>query len=392
MQTDAGAAPHTRGDGDTSLRAFAALLAVALVLHVLWWHGVVVRSPWLLVVVAAAFVLARPSSVVRLAVLLAVAAAAIVAELPALGTHLLLVLAVAATVLTHLAVTVVRGPRAGPPGGRRVPGAGELWPEVAPFLRALVVVLYVAAVLSKLNHGYLDPGTSPAAALSAKVVWFDPGLLGAWRVRPAIWGSLLVEASLPVLLLLPRTRTLGLVVGLGFHAVLALSGTVPFTALLLAFYVAFLPAGTLVAPDLARRGATGARWVVRGGAVARTHAAALAATAAALWVVVGLAGSLVPGRVTGGVLASATRVVVVVASLGALALVVARARRGREPARPAGAMPVVFRLGIAALVLCAATPYLGLRVGDAFTMYSGLRTGAASWNHLFVPEAVRILD
>ncbi|MPZ66508.1 MAG: hypothetical protein GEU83_13680 [Pseudonocardiaceae bacterium] len=47
--------------------------------------------------------------------------------------------------------------------------------------------------------------------------------------------------ALPILLAVPRTRVLGLVVGAGFHTVLALAGNVPFSALALALYVAFLP-------------------------------------------------------------------------------------------------------------------------------------------------------
>jgi hypothetical protein len=60
------------------------------------------------------------------------------------------------------------------------------------------------------------------------------------------------------------------------------------------------------------------------------------------------------------------------------------------PARAPGALRGVFALGIVALVLVAASPYLGHRAGDAFTMYSGLRTAEGSWNHLVVPEAVRV--
>lgn len=61
-------------------------------------------------------------------------------------------------------------------------------------------------------------------------------------------------------------------------------------------------------------------------------------------------------------------------------------RPGRTPGieRPAGGE------GAVALVLCAASPYVGWRAGDAFTMYSGLRTSPTAWNHVLLPPAVRV--
>lgn len=348
-------------DGDRDLLGlFAVLLAAALVLHVLWWHGPVVRSPWSAVALAAGWTAVRPTSVARLLVLLAAASVAIVLELPALGTHLLLVLVLGGCTTVHVGVARLRG--------GALPEPGAVFRALRPFLRASVVVLYLAAAFAKLNTTYLDPATSPAGPLSAQVLWFAPdALAGPWHVRPAIWASLTAELALPVLLLWRRTRTAALVAGLLFHTALALAGTVPFTALVLALYVAFLPqeAASRLRP-----------WA------AAVPASALVALAVGAWLV-GAALGVAPGRTTGDLLATATRLVVAGAGLAAVALVVtpgrgAGSRGGTGRGRPVPA----FAAGLVALVLVAASPYAGHRAGDAFTMYSGLDASPDGWNHV----------
>jgi len=201
-----------------------------------------------------------------------------------------------------------------------------------------------------------------------------------------MWGSVLIEAALPVLLVLPRTRAAGLVLGTAFHLVLALAGNVPFSSLALAFYVAFLPPGLaskMRAVALARRPS----W-----AGARIWPAVLG-TLAGLWTLGGVATAAEPSSATTAV-AWGTRLVfvAVVLTAAALALDVRRAGGRRAP-------PVRLRLrlshpafaaGVVLLVLNAAAPYVGLKTESAFTMFSNLQTEAGSWNHAFIPEAVRV--
>ena len=51
--------------------------------------------------------------------------------------------------------------------------------------------------------------------------------------------------------------------------------------------------------------------------------------------------------------------------------------------------PILW-VGIVALVLNASTPYLGIKTRAAFTMFSNLRTEPGHWNHLVIPESVRV--
>jgi len=330
-------------------------------------------------VVAALWALLSPASVGRFAAMLAAEVVSVARDMPAVGSHTLLVAVAGASVLACAAPGVRRS--------GRPPRPGELFEQIAPFLRGSLLLVYAAAALAKLNTDFLDAATSCAVAMSRQVAWFDPDLLdGSWRASPAIWGTLLVEASLPVLLAVRRTRRLGLLAGVTFHAVLALAGNVPFSALALAFYVAFLPRDTparlrrltaAAEPRLARVAGWSARRAAFGVLVA-------------LWVAAAALFDAEPalGR---AVIANGTRVLVAGAAVAAgVLLVLARpaatgAVSGRGLGHPA------LALGIAILAANALSPYLGFKTESSFTMFSNLRTEAGHWNHLVIPEAVRVL-
>ena len=369
--------PDRLSDAAALFACLAFLLAAALLAHQLWWNGFEVLSPRFAVVLAALWTMLRPASVARFLTLLATEAVVVGLDMPAVHSHVLLVLITALSVLAYAGARVSRT--------RRLPEAGELFARVAPFLRLQLVVVYLAAALSKLNSGFLDPATSCAAGLSARIAWFDPSLLdGAWRVAPAIWGTVLIELALPLLLAVPRTRLAGLVLGAGFHSVLALAGNVPFSALVLAFYVAFLPADT---PSRVRAVARLAVWAP----LARSRAAFPVAVGA--WIA---AAVLLDGEreLTAGLVGNGTRVGLVLAILAAGAVLVRGLRSGGPPVRERRSLRPrhpVFAVGIAVLLLNCASPYLGFKTESSFAMFSNLQTEAGEWNHLLIPEAVRVL-
>ena len=343
---------------------FAALFAAALVLDQLWWGGFEVLSWHGLVVLTAFGVLTAPTSRARLALLLAATVVSVGSDLPTVGTHRLVLLVVAGAVLVQLGLLA-----------RRRPEPGAVMAVIAPFLRATVVVVYVGSALAKVNTSFLDPAVSCASPMVRQVLGPDPRLLG-----PALVGTVAVEALLPVLLLVRRTRLAGVVVGTGFHVVLALAGNVPFSAVMLALYVAFLP------PDVADRLSFRLRPASR---------LALFAALVAAWLIGSRAGPAdgAPG-LTGAPSAFVSPAVGTAATLAYVALAVGlvllalEAGTGR-PARPTRPAPVLA-LATAVLVVDALCPYLGLKTDTSFEMFSGLRTEAGAWNHLVVPEAVRV--
>jgi len=358
----------------------AALLALALVLHQLWWDGFEVASLHFVVVLAAFAVLLRPTSVPRFLGLLAVEVVAVARDMPGASSHTVLIGVCGATVLAYAGWTAL--------STRRLPTAGELLERIAPFLRMGLLVLYAAAALAKMNGGFFDAAVSCGAALAPRVAWFDPGLLDrAWLAPLAIYGTVLVEVALPVLLGVRRTRVAGLALGTAFHLVLALAGNVPFSSLVLALYVAFLPAGVVSrarAVLLARGPAwlgVPARGLVRGAAFAALVGGWLAGAAGA---------EADPARAQ-ELIGSATRLVVVGVVLAAAVLAVAVRRTRAWPAAPSPRLGhPIFAVGIAVLVANALTPYVGWKTESSFTMYSNLQTEADDWNHAFIPKAVRV--
>jgi hypothetical protein len=243
-------APGSDEPGAVRFALLSSGLALAVIAHQLWWEGPEVPSKHFAVVVLALAVLARPSSVALLALLLGAEAVVVWDDMPGAGSHTLLLGVVAAATAGHVGWQLARR--------RRLPAPAELAARMAPLLAGTLVVLYAAAMLAKLNSGFVDPERSCAAALVGQVTWWNPTLIGDWAAWPAIVGTLAAEASLAVLLLVRRTRPAALVLGTGFHLVLALAGNVPFTALVLALYAGLLPDATALrlAPLVRRPGRT----------------------------------------------------------------------------------------------------------------------------------------
>ncbi len=387
--------PRRQADTGWLFGLFSALFAVALILDQLWWGGFELQSAHALVVLAALWVLLRPTSVARFAAMTAAKVVSVALDMPFVGSHRLLYLISGAGVLGYLGWTTLRA--------RQVPTPGAVFEGIAPFLRVSLLVVYASAALAKMNTSFFDPATSCASSMSRQIVWFDPSLLdGRWQVEPAIWGTVLIEVALPILLAVPRTRLLALALGVGFHTVLALAGNVPFTALAFAFYVAFLPLDT---PERVRKLLAGypgiTQWADRTRPARGVQALVLAVLVGA-WLAGADLGSAnpapgllgTPSAVVSTLIGDGTRLVVMVLAVGgAILLVFSRRAAPRPPLHPTRSLRIghpILVVGILVLVVNGLCPYLGLKTDTSFEMFSGLRTEPGAWNHLVVPEAVRV--
>ncbi|MGJ0118688.1 hypothetical protein ACQ7HM_05735 [Williamsia sp. MIQD14] len=369
-----------------SFGLFSILLAVSLILHQLWWDGLETDSLHAVVVLAALWLLVRPTSVVRFAMMLAAEVVAVGRDLPYVGDHTLVVFVTGVAVLALLGWTSLRS--------RRPPAAGALFDTIAPFLRVQLIIVYAAAALSKLNTDFLDPQTSCAGPMSQKIVWFDPTLMsGTWRITPSIWATVAVEIALPILLAVPRTRVVALVLGCTFHVVLALAGNVPFSAVALALYVAFLPTRTVSGVHAVLLRHRQLRSVTRTVATP-TASVLLFAVGVGLWLGAARVLGPEPWSRSDGLGGLARLSIVAMVGLAGLAFVTGR-RRGDTPeyARPRSERRLghpILVVAAALLVVNAACPYLGLRSESTFTMFSNLRTEQGAWNHVLLPESLRV--
>ncbi len=224
-------------ESDSGFRIFAILWAYVNCLELLSFPFWLLTFTGWAVFFAAGWVLMNPDSVPRFAVLVVAVIAKIFHEMPFIPNHILFTWMLN---LTILAVFLFQAAR-----NRGKVDGGEWFAGFAPLFRALLVVLYVISAVQKLNHDYLDPGLSCAVVLFRDTAAeFGIWNIADWMNKPAIYGSLVVEFGVPVLLLVRRTRLVGIAVGVLFHGFLAFhpsSGVFGFTTLMFILFMLFLP-------------------------------------------------------------------------------------------------------------------------------------------------------
>lgn len=355
-----------------------------------------------LVFFAAIPVMLRPGNRGWLALLAALWLVELGLRSPRLPNHMLLAAFANVTILLCLAWRMVApAPGMNPASESTKSGVyAALYRDLAPLLRLYLLILYFYAVLHKLNWDYLDPMASCGVQLYmdiADVFSFLP--TGDWVRYPTLLGAVAMEAIIPLLLIFRRTRTLGVVVGLGFHFMLALHYNIyiqSFSTMLLAFYALFLPvsfADRLV-DWWTQRGYLAAWQRLRGKVV-------VACVILAALVLVGCVGyaAMTDAMNKQGLIEILHTIAPPVLRYSWFALVIFEAYllfsvlwRVRSPRFQASAsgllrpmlvpatimLPVVFLNGL--------SPYLGLKTGTSFAMFSNLRTEASVNNHLFVPH------
>ena len=369
-------APVRGSDGDLAhARLFAAAWAVAALFHLLGkiplgdgWHGSAILDA--LVAACALALLVLPSSTAALMALAAVQVASAVAEAPVLSNHWLLAALVNLTLLAAAGVALA--------------SQGSHWRLAAPVVRWQVILFYLLAALHKTNTSYLDPAASCAALYSSEIARTlgAEGLVGTETTRLAAWGSLLVEWAIPLLLLIPRLRLGGVLLGVLFHGVLALDlerHFFDFSSVMYALLIAFLPVS---AATWAAR-----RWAPRASIRRRAAAAALFALAITSTAIVVRTPWALPAATGLAALLWLGWAAMVVAGLVVLV------RRGPVASPDPDALSVTrpWLWILPALVLAnGISPYLGWKTGGAFNMYSNLRVEGDRPNHLFLPGSLRL--
>lgn len=115
--------------------------------------------------------------------------------------------------------------------GRRRSGAEARRPASAWALRLVqieITAIYMSAAWSKWQGTTWRDGTALYYVARMDDVfgrlWLPEDLFQiGWLVQTATWGALGLETALPLLLWLPKTRRLGIAVGIGFHLMIELT-------------------------------------------------------------------------------------------------------------------------------------------------------------------------
>ena len=309
-------------------------------------------------------------------------------EAPVLGNHWLLAALVDLALLLAVGVGVAR---------RRWDDATDLAERFLPVARLCLLGFYFFASFAKLNSAFFDRSVSCATFYFRESTGVGRPRGAAARRRAGLeWavivGTAAIELSIPWLLLFRRTRHLGVVVGLAFHAVLAIDRThqfFDFSSVLAALFVLFLPAtfGVWVAE---RVGSVRARLLLRDERAPRLGAPRPRRAGGA-----GGPGGRVrrldpaPGAAAwGGARGSCTRSLLLVRGRCGTSASGPRSRTGRR----SGSATSVFLLLPLVVVANGLTPYLELKTGFGWNMYANLRTVDGETNHYLVPRTVPLTD
>jgi hypothetical protein len=379
LRVDA-AAPPRRQVVDR-LTLFSVLWALAHGWHVIGNPALAPGWAQALLGLTIGLVLLHPGQVVPLAAMAATGMVMVWLEAPFLGNHWLLVGFVDLVMVLAVLVGVVR---------RRPLDRIDLDTRVVPAARLCLLGFYAFAALAKLNSDFFDRSVS-CAVFFFRESTESLGLAGlqlggaAWLERTVIVATAAIELSVPVLLVMRRTRHLGVVVALSFHWVLALDRThqfFDFSSTLAALFVLFLPAefagwvGERVRSVGARLSLRHERLpeLVRLGLVALVVSPVLVAAVVRISQRQGIDIGWPPFLVLGA---------------GLVVLVVRYLLEDRPAAteRLAPHHPV-FVLVPLLVVANGLTPYLEVKTGYGWNMYANLRTVDGETNHYLLPATL----
>ena len=367
-----------RAEQVDAIELFSVLWALAAVWHLLgnptgasgWSQG--------LLVAGVAAVLLRPGAPAALGALALAGLITVWDEAPVIGNHWLLAGFVNLGIVGAVLTGVLR---------RRPHDRLDLANRVLPMARLSLLGFYAFAAFAKLNTDFFDRSVSCAVVFYREST-DSLGLTGlqlggaAWVEHLVIVATVAIEVSIPILLLLPRTRRVGVVVALVFHELLALDRShqfFDFQAVVYPLFLLFLPAscGAWVAE---RVGSVRARLALRGGQVPQRVHLVLAAVPVAVGLLVALdalsrSEALQVGWWPWQVYAAVTVVAVV------------RFLRQERVAPAVLLIPhhALFAVVPLLVVLNGLTPYLELKTGFAWNMYANLRTVDGETNHLLLP-------
>lgn len=360
--------------------------ALAAIWHLLGNSSI--ASDWAHVVVAlgAGLVLWRPGSVAALALLALGGVATVWQEAPLLGNHWLLAGFVNLAILMAVAAGLLRG---------RPSDRTDLADRLFPVARLCLLGFYAFAAFAKLNTGFFGRATSCGVFYfqeSTDSIGLSSLQLGGtpWLERTVIVGTVVVELSIPVLLAVRRTRNVGVIVGLVFHTVVAVDRThqfFDFSSVLAPLFVLFLPssAGTWVAERL---GSLRARLAL----VDHRIPSAVHGLLAVVPALVGLAVAL--EWVERG---AALELGWWPWQLWAVTVLLITLRYLDQRPQPTG--EGILRPRHAAFLLVpllvlgnGLTPYLELKTGYGWNMYSNLRTVDGESNHVLVRRTLPLTD
>jgi hypothetical protein len=327
-----------------------------------------------LLALAAACILCLPGSVVAFLVLAIVQVLQAAKAAPYNSNHWIFTTIINAGILLAATIQLLKR-------RRLVLHGADLLAVCGPMIRVTLIAFYFFVVFHKLNTDFFDSSISCGATLYVAQLprlTFLPNSM-AFQVA-AVYLTVGVETAIPVLLILSRTRSVGVIAGALFHYVVALNPAnvfYNFSAMLLAVFALFTP-----------QSVTTHRFIG-----SRTCRLLLAGLAGMFVINVALLHSRLQTLLHG---IDPFLALWLVYGAGLIATFTAYVCRHRKSMLERVS---VFSIGTPVLVvvpLCVVIngimPYLGLKTEGSWAMYSNLRTEGGISNHLIVPVSAQFFD
>ena len=370
----------------TRLVVFAWLWALAVVLHLLYLSNSYAafssftadHTVHLALAVAAVALLIRPRSITLLTVVCVLTPVTAWFEAPRLANHWLLASLIALVLLSAMAVGSSRRDRSVP---------RSLIEDGLPTARIIFLVVYGFCALAKFNSSFIDPTVSCANHFTDEVA-HSLGLTGFssvgsdWWMHIVPWVVMTIETSVVVLLLIVRTRVLGVILALVFHGVIAFDTAhafSDFSSVIAALVVLFLPDSFFASIEPRLRTPT-----------VRVAVLAVAGVASALLIWQSTDTGYHSIDAIGDVRDVMWWVVWAIVTTG----VVVWSVRTRTIAADIGLLPEDrWLLAWPALALLIGSgPYLEVRTATSWNMYANLQTARGSSNSFVIPATAELGD
>ncbi len=352
------------------MKWFLRLWAVAILAHIAGnppgWREAAFPAPLgvvsLVLGVTAIVVLLAPGRLPAMA-MAALTVASVVLEAPFVGNHWI----VAGLVSILLMVALVRS---------------EPWPAFAPGARGILLTFYSFAAFAKLNAGFFDPVASCGITYANQMLgsYGLPLLPSGGGVAIGVAAATaLIELSVPVLLLIRRTRYWGVLVGLVFHGLISFDldqHFYDFSGLLIALFFLFLADHLLATiPET---------WWVR---------TPYKAVGAGLLALVVVAAVVEPRRITALLLEQGVFLVWIPWVVLLTWRLIKLGRRTDSPTvSSVGRFGLVGTILVTVTIANGLTPYLELKTGYGFNMYANLVTADGRSNHFLIPRTLPLTD
>ncbi len=378
-----------------ALTIFAFLWAFAALFHQAAYPADVSQANALLVLLPALWLLMRPSSAWRFALALVLQLVQISRYgIANVSNHWAFTAIVNLTILLVLVRVLI--------ANRGIINRGSWFMNFAPLVKIELLIFYGFVVLHKLNYDFLNPAVSCATEHYGKIAAYMPLMPTAlWAQYAAIYGTLIVETAIPIMLLMRRTRYAGIILAVLFHLMLALNPHhvfYDFSAMLFAIYFLFVPYDFWSEFRKKSFNLKIERWTeqrVSAGLLRRIFTIFNLVLIASL--VAAFLLRLAPQDANLiDALQQIVRVVWVLFALGLMFIfyIVTRSTNIFAAVRPIDSLkirtPFIAFLMIALLIFNGMNPYLGLKTESSFAMFSNLHTEDKRTNHLFMPQNLKL--